>query len=434
MPRIVHLGLGNFARAHVAWYTQAANRIGPEVWRITGVSMRQTAIRDAMERQGYHYTLAMRGANALQTEEVDAIDRVLVAAQTPDAVIDAIADPEVQVVTMTITEKGYFRAALGGLDLSDPDIQADLASGPATAIGLLTRGLAKRQADGAGPLTVISLDNLPENGRVLQKSIVGFADAADLEIGAHIAFPNTMVDRITPATTDAIRAEIAAHTGRDDAIPVMTEAFSDWVIEDHFATPIPPWDQVGATIAPDVAPYEARKLLILNAAHSALAYAGLRKGHTYVHEAISDPNLRRMVAALWAEAEAAIPAELRQSLAGYHSDLLGRFSVPQMKHRLDQIAIDGSQKIPVRIGPILRARGPQNAPAAVSVIASWIGYMRGAASASASIVDPGATPILEKIKNGADDRQIVQAVINQTALSDPTEELSEQIISALRDA
>ncbi|MEM7723084.1 MAG: mannitol dehydrogenase family protein, partial [Pseudomonadota bacterium] len=243
MPRIVHLGFGNFHRAHQAWYTQRANAITGSDWRITGVSMTRPDLRDALAADGFSYTLAERGAEGLKTSRITVHDRVLVAAEDPRAVVAEIADPQTQIVTLTVTEKGYCLGPDGRLDLNAPAIVEDLRTGaPRTAIGLLAHGLAARAAIGA-PLTVLSCDNLPENGEKTAEAVARFAEAVDTRIAPYLSektrFPSSMVDRITPATTNAIRAEISALTRKTEPSPVLTEAFSDWVITDDFATPHP---------------------------------------------------------------------------------------------------------------------------------------------------------------------------------------------------
>jgi fructuronate reductase len=259
---------------------------------------------------------------------------------------------------------------------------------------MLAHGLAARAKAGLPPLTVLSCDNLSENGRRLQRAVTDYAHAAAIAAPGADRFPNSMVDRITPATSAAIRAEIQAATGRTEPAPVLTEAFSDWVIEDDFAGPRPDWHRVGAILARDVAPYEARKLRCLNAAHSALAYGGLLRGHSYVHEALADPVLRALVDRLWQDAAASLPKGLRATLPGYLDALRARFSVPEMQHRLDQIAMDGSRKLPQRIAPILDV--VPVAPGAVGVLAAWIAYLRRSDPATLARADPAAAGLVRE--------------------------------------
>ncbi|MBF9030586.1 mannitol dehydrogenase family protein [Rhodobacterales bacterium HKCCE3408] len=369
MPRLLHLGLGNFHRAHQAWYTAHA---GGD-WRITGVAMRNAALCEAM-RDGKGYTLGIRGADGLRTERIGIHDRVILAGHDPEAVIAAFADPDLRVVTLTITEKGYcLSPTTGGLDLSNPTVVADLTGEPRGALGLLAHGLARRYGAALPPLTVLSCDNLSGNGHRLAKAMADFAAAAGLRIHPDTRFPNSMVDRITPATTDALSAEIAAASGHDDAAPVMTEAFTEWVIEDDFAGPRPEWEKAGAELVPDVAPYEMRKLRLLNAAHSWLAYAGQLAGHAYVHEAMADPALRDGVERLWDEAQATLPEVVLPSTPAYRDALVDRFAVAEMRHSLAQIAVDGSLKLRERVAPLIRPDA--QTPQATEAVAAWIAYV-----------------------------------------------------------
>jgi len=262
LTRILHLGLGNFHRAHQAWYTAHAGG----GWRLTGVIMSNAALFESLRAQGGAYHLGIRGPQGLTVERIAIHDRLLLARDDPEAVIAAIAESEVQIVTLTVTEKGYCLGPAGRLDLDNPAIVADLSEEPRSALGMLLHGLARRTA----PVTVISCDNISGNGRKLRGAVEDFARAAGLTLTVDIRYPDTMVDRITPATTEAIRAEIEGVTALADAAPVLTEAFSEWIIEDSFAGPFPAWETTGVEIVPDVAPYEMRKLRLLNASHSYL--------------------------------------------------------------------------------------------------------------------------------------------------------------------
>ncbi|MFY0597776.1 MAG: mannitol dehydrogenase family protein [Cognatishimia sp.] len=417
MPRILHLGFGNFHRAHQAFYTQRANDLhGAQdgaLWKITAVSMSRRDLKDALAPQSFAYSLGLRGPDGTSIEAMNVHEDILVAKDDPQAVIDQIADQDVQIVTLTITEKGYGLGTDGRLDLDSPAIQSDLRAGTSqTAIALLARGLAKRAATKA-PMTVISCDNLSDNGALLKLAVAEFATAAELDISgylqASVTFPSTMVDRITPATTDAARDEIAALTGVSEPEPVITEVFSEWVIEDDFATQRPAWDQVGVVISTEVAPYEARKLRLLNASHSLLAYGGLLRGHTYVHEAISDPILRQKVDALWGEAIATLPADIQPSCQSYCEALIERFKVPEIRHELRQIAMDGSLKVPVRLISAAEDRQEPglSSPALMEAVAAWFAHaLRGGI-----VSDPKADLIAELVAQQGDDAPI--ALIDQ---------------------
>ncbi|MFO7921897.1 MAG: mannitol dehydrogenase family protein [Nioella sp.] len=383
MPRILHLGLGNFHRAHQAWHTAHA---GGD-WRITGVVMGNTVLFETLTTQNGAYHLGIRGQDGLTVERIALHDRMLLAREDPQGVIAAISDSDVQIVTLTVTEKGYCLGSDGRLDPDHPAIASDLAQGPRSAIGLLAHGLAAREA----PVTVISCDNVSGNGHKLRAAVSDFACAAGLTLPDGLRFPDTMVDRITPATTDAIRAEIAAASGAEDAAPVLTEAFSEWVIADDFAGPRPAWEDAGVEIVPDVAPFEMRKLRLLNAAHSYLAYAGLLAGHRYVHEAIADPDLRAGVERLWDEAQATLPEAVLPTTPAYRDALTRRFGVAEMRHELAQIAGDGSLKLPERIVPLITSAGATQQ--AQRAIAAWIAFVLCAQDRGAQLNDPNADRI-----------------------------------------
>jgi len=373
MPRILHLGVGNFFRAHQADYTQSSPG-----WRITGVSFRSIAMRDGLAAQGYGYTLVIKDRTGTQLRKIDALDRMLVVPDDPNALIQAIADPDVQAITLTVTEKGYHLGADGRLDLTGDALRADLNGGPFTAVGALARGLAQRRT----PVTVLSCDNLPGNGPKLRQAVTDFAQHAGLDIAAPATFPASMIDRITPATTDAIRAEAS------DPMAVPTEAFCEWVIEDDFAAARPDWP--GAQWVADVAPHEMRKLRMLNGAHSYLAYAGTMRGHDYVHEAIADPVLRDGARHLMAEAAQTLPDAVRGQADAYADALLARFENPALHHRLRQIAMDGSQKMPIRIVDTLQARAGQDSPALTSAVDAWCDFVRVEVTAGRALDDPQA--------------------------------------------
>ena len=395
-PRIVHLGVGNFHRAHQAWYTAHANSATGEAWPIVGVSLRRPDVRNALKPQGFAYTLEIEDEAGTEYERLEVIEDILVGPEVPHRVVAAIADPATCIVTLTVSEKGYtLNASDRRLDRSDPGIAAELAGAPPrTTIGFLAAGLAARRGAGHGPLTVMSCDNLPGNGDVLGAALLDFARIKDPGLAgwieAEIAFPCTMVDRIVPATTDALRARVKAATSMDDAWPVATERFSQWVIEDRFAGPRPRWEEAGAEIVDDVQPYEIRKLRLLNGAHSTLAYAGLLAGKTYVHETMADEALRALGRAVMAEAAETLPGSVADTAQDYAATLMRRFNNPGLAHSLIQIAMDGSQKLPVRILPSLTERLGAGAasPALESAVAAWLAFVMRTAREGGTLNDP----------------------------------------------
>lgn len=385
--RMVHLGVGNFFRAHQAWYTDRAPDAA--AWGIAGFTGRSPAIAEALTPQDGLYALVTRGADGDTVEVISALSAVHAAADH-DAWLTYLASADVALVTMTVTEAGYRRGADGGLDETAPDVAADLAAlrsdataAVVTAPAKIAAGLLARRASDAGALTLVPCDNLSGNGAVLRRVVIDAVTLVAPEavpwVEAHVSFATTMVDRITPATTDDVAAEVERALGVHDAAPVPTEPFSEWVIEGDFPAGRPAWDAVGALLVDDVAPYEHRKLALLNGSHSLLAYAGPLLGHETVADAIADPRCLSWVQQWWDEACAhiALPAA---DLDAYRAALLGRFSNPAIRHLLAQIAADGSIKLPVRILPTLRAELAEGRVpvGACRVLAAWTLHLRGA--------------------------------------------------------
>lgn len=378
---VVHLGLGAFHRAHQAPVFDALLRAGDLRWGIAGVAMRSPEVVAALDAQARLYTLTERGPAGAAPRLVGAILDTAVAAADPGRVVAMLAARDTHLATLTVTEKGYLL----------PDGGAVAASAP----GLLARGLAARHAAGLAPLTVLSCDNRSGNGAATRAAVLAagerlaIGDAALAWIAREVAFPATMVDRITPATTAATIAETAAALGAEDRAAVWTEPFWQWVVEDRFAGARPDLAAHGVQMVADVAPWEEAKLRLLNAAHSALAYLGLAAGHRHVHEAIADPALRAAVEAIWDEAEATLDRGTID-VAAYRRALLTRFGNPALPHALIQIAADGSQKLPPRITETIAARRPAPSPALARVVAAWI-------AALASDL-PLADPLLETLR------------------------------------
>ncbi|MGS0685424.1 mannitol dehydrogenase family protein [Nakamurella sp. GG22] len=412
--RIVHLGLGNFFRAHQAWYT--AHAADAAQWGIAAFTGRSTALADALTAQDGLYTLITRAATG---DSCEVVGSVSAAHPGPDvaAWLGYLADPDVRIVTLTVTEAGYVRGADGGLDTGHPDIRGDVAAlrgtaGDADAVrttpGRLVAGLAARCDAGAGPLAVVSCDNLPENGAAAARVVRDLAALVDPEladwIGQHVSFVTTMVDRITPATTAEDAASAAALTGRADAAPVVTEPFTEWVLSGDFPLGRPAWEDAGARFVDDITPFEERKLWLLNGGHSLLAYAGSARGHLTIAEAVTDPVCRDWLLQWWAEASAHLTLPV-QEVAAYREALLERFANPRIRHLLAQIAADGSQKLPVRILPTIgRERAQGRLPiAALRVLAAWINNLRGAGApvkdtAAEQVVALAAGPLPEAVR------------------------------------
>lgn len=372
--RALHLGLGSFFRAHQAWYTDRAEDGGS--WGIAAFTGRRPDLARALAAQDGLYTLITRGAEADEFAVVRSVADARAAADH-EAWLRYWVSPDVRVVTVTVTEAGY-RSDPGELTALRTDPRAGVLSAPAR----LVAGLLARRAADAGPLTIVPCDNLPRNGAALAEVLRDAAEAVDPTLAdwlsAHVSVAATMVDRITPEPTPADRRAVLTATGVDDTCPVATEPFSEWVIAGEFPGGRPSWQTAGAVLTSDVTPFEDRKLWLLNGAHSLLAYAGSVRGHTTVDGAIADPLCRSWVEQWWDACAAYLelpPADTER----YRGALLERFAHPRIRHALAQIATGGSQKLPVRILPVLRrerARGrlPEGG---VRVLAAWVLHLAG---------------------------------------------------------
>ena len=408
--RHVHLGLGNFFRAHQAWYSQHAPD-GDE-WGIAAFSGHSTSTAEQLTRQG-GYTLLTRGPDGDTAEWLTPISEAHPGTDHA-RLLTVLADPAVAVVTLTITEAGY-RADDADAALLREDLRSPVGSAPAR----LVAGLAARRAAGGGPLAVVPCDNLPANGTVARDVVLGLADRVDPAlagwIGETVSFVSTVVDRITPRTTDADLARAAELTGRVDAVPVATEPFSEWMLAGDFPAGRPAW---AAGFTDDVTEFEHRKLRLLNGAHSLLAYAGPPRGHTTVAGAITDPVCRDWVEQWWDEAAATVDLPAGE-LDNYRAALLTRFANPRIRHELAQIAIDGSQKLPVRVAPVLLASlaaGADVHPGA-RIVAAWIRHLRAggvrdvAAARAVAAADAGVTDVLGLLDPALADHAAVRAAV-----------------------
>lgn len=406
---IVHFGLGAFHRAHQAVYTDAAMAAGDRDWAIAGLSLRSATVRDQLAPQDGLFTVTARSNEGEATRLVGSVRQALVAPEAPERVADLIAAPATRIASFTVTEKGYCRAADGTLDPA--------AAAPFSLYGLLGQGLARRRAAGLPGLTLLSCDNLSDNGRVLARLLDEHLAQSDPSLAGWVrsecAFPSTMVDRIVPATTAADLDAVERRIGLLDEGTVITEPFSQWVIEDRFAGPRPHWEAGGAQFVDDVRVYETAKLRMLNGAHSAMAYLGLQHGLRFVHEAIADPAIRVTVERLMRE-EAAPTLDPGFDAAAYADALLARFANSALPHRLQQIAMDGSQKIPQRWLAVLawHRQRDRACPAILEALAAWIAHVRGD---GAPVDDPLAAR-LAGLWREAGDTGIVDALFGPTGL------------------
>lgn len=383
---IVHFGIGAFTRAHQAAYTDAAMAAGDREWRITGVSLRSGDVAAQINPQDGLYTLTERSGETARTRLIGAVGQVIVAPQDPESVIAALAASDTRIASFTVTEKGYLRQADGSLDRDNPVLAADAAGkhAPRTIYGFLAAGLARRRAAGLPGLTLLSCDNLADNGRQLSRLMTAYLEAVDPSLAdwftRECRCPSTMVDRIVPAMTDADRAWVADHIGLADEGAILTETFTQWVIEDDFAGPRPRWEALGAQFVSDVRAHEAAKLRMLNGAHSAIAYLGLERGHDFVHQAVADAEIRSLVERIMREeAAATLDPAGRIDAATYAGQLLERFANSALQHRLMQIAMDGSQKIPQRwLEPLaINQSAGRMCPATLEALAAWCRHVRG---------------------------------------------------------
>ncbi len=429
---VVHFGPGAFHRAHQAAFLDTLLTRDPR-WGICGVSLHSAGVRDALVPQDGLYTLATLDAE-IGYRIIGAMREVLVGPDNIAAVLERLARPSVGVVTSTVTEKGYCLDPQGKLDFSHPDIAHDLANpeAPRSFIGYVAAGLRQRRAAGLMPFVLIPCDNLPKNGERLKLAVTAYASHLDDELAAwiasHLQCPCTMVDSITPATDDALRARVAEAIGLDDAWPIQREAFTQWVIERHVHEGGPDWASAGAILTDNVPAFERAKLRLLNGPHSTLAYLGLHKGYETVAEAINDPELAAFVRDLMLKDMVPLletPAGM--DLPGYCEAILARFRNPAIRHLLSQIAWDGSQKLPIRILSSITealARGADISRLCVP-LAAWMRFVRAKAVKGEAITDPLAEDLLALGRSLNDDLIDVvtfldlRAVFPQVLADDP---------------
>jgi fructuronate reductase len=399
---ILHLGIGAFHRAHQAVFTEdACVASGSTDWGICGVSQRSANVVDQLRPQNGLYGVLERSADSARLRVVGSVRDVLFAATEPARLSEKFVDPAVRIVSMTVTEKGYRRNRTGHLDLADPLVREDLSSGSGrtasgsgrtgfgsgrTAVGQVVRGLQTRMAANGAPVTVLSCDNLCDNGAVIRQLVMDFcaalpdAEAGPLVdwIGSSVTFPSTMVDRIVPATTAPDRADARRMLGLSDEGLVVAEPFKQWVIEDHFAAGRPAWELARVEMTADVAPYEAMKLRLLNGTHSMLAYLGALAGYETIAEAVRDDELADAATRLMQEdVLPTLAGPEGTDLAAYSREVLDRFANPALQHRTVQVAMDGSQKLPLRLLGTIQDRLRAGAVPvwACRAVAGWMVYI-----------------------------------------------------------
>ena len=383
---IVHLGLGAFFRGFGCVYVADAMAASGGDWGIVGVSLRSPDTRDALRARDWSYTTVSLSPNDDKLRDITVLNDVLVAPEDPGAVLAVMADPAVKIVTLTVTEKGYcHNPATGTLNFDHPDIQHDLSHDlPVSAPGYLVRALAARKAAGHAPVTVLTCDNLPENGKLVRRLVLQLAGRIDPDLAEWIEaegrFPSTMVDRITPATTDADIERIAQMTGNADAAPVMHEPFAQWAVEDDFVGGArPDLEAAGVEMVRDVTAHEHMKLRMLNGTHSALAYTGYLAGYETIADTMADPVFAAYARTLWSEIMPAVKAPEGVDLSAYADALFERYANPAIRHRTWQIAMDGSQKLPQRLLGTLHENidAGRKVEGLCLAIAAWMRYVSG---------------------------------------------------------
>ena len=422
---IVHFGFGNFHRSHQAMYLDRLMESGAGLdWGICGVGVlpQDEAMRDVMRAQDCLFTLVLRHPDgSLEPRVVGSVLEYLWGPEDADAVYARLGDPAVRIVSLTVTEGGYLKnPATGAFDASHASVVHDLdhLEDPRTAFAYIVEGLRRRRAAGIEPFTVLSCDNLQGNGIYARQAVVGFAQLLDPELAAwideHVSFPNCMVDRITPATTDADREAVAAEFGIEDRWPVPGEPFTQWIIEDEFPTGRPALEAVDVQFVEDVKPYELMKLRLLNASHQALAYFGAPLGYVLVDETMRDDRIRRYLDRYMAVEAAPTLGDLPGiDLPAYMATLIERFSNPRMRDTLVRLATDGSNRMPTFTLPAIRANleAGRSVSLGAAMVAAWAEYWaligRGviagqevpedvyAAQMTAAALDPSPTAFVE---------------------------------------
>lgn len=405
---IVHIGIGAFHRAHMAVYVDDVLASDGR-WGIVGASVRRPDTKTALEPQDYLYSVTAKDADKVSSRIVGSVLDIIDASKDRRRLIGAMSDPAIRIISLTVTEKGYCHdPASGELLAGHPDVIHDLAhpDTPRSVPGIIVAALAARRGRGAGGVTVLSCDNLQGNGHIAQRTVIGFARLYDHSLAEWIAenasFPCTMVDRIVPSTSADDRRAVAQHIGVEDSWPVVTEPFSQWVVEDKFVAGRPAFESVGVQMVGEVEPFELMKLRMLNGSHSAMAYLGLLGGHETVAAAVSDSGIRTLLERLMTDEVIPTLDVPGVDLFEYRDRLLRRFANPALHHRCAQIAMDGSQKLPQRVLTPIRERLEKGRSVRLLTltVAAWIAYV--AKAVEDGLADPLAGRLIEAV-NASDD-------------------------------
>jgi D-arabinitol 4-dehydrogenase len=390
---ILHLGIGAFHRAHMAWYLDRLGKSGEDGWTLASGNIRpdMPELLADLRRQGGVYTLeTVTPGGVFSYQQIHAIASVLPWSPDLQDIVSFGRRPETRIISFTVTEAGYFLDAQRALDLSYADLRSDLESGSRLTIyGAIGAILRARMEDGAGPVTLLCCDNIRGNGDHFKAGLQAFlqrrGEHSLLEWAAHnTSYPNGMVDRITPRPPAELKARVLAATSVDDACPVMAEEFCQWVLEEHFCAGRPAWENVGVEMVETVVPYEEAKIRILNASHSCIAWAGALRGYTYIHEATLDPHINAMAHAYVTRDVIACLTPSPVDLAQYRDMVLERFSNPYVKDTIERVAADGFAKIPGFIAPTIAERlaAGHNPVAAAMLPALFLAFLQARAAGS----------------------------------------------------
>jgi mannitol 2-dehydrogenase len=417
-PGLFHIGVGGFHRAHQAVYIdELLHQSGTAGWSYCGIGLlgRDATMRDALRAQDGLYTVIERSPSGERCRVVGSIVEYLYAPESREKVLTRLADPDCRVVSLTITEGGYYLDdGTGEFSDSDPDVVHDLAHPhePLCSFGYLLEALDRRRRSGLPPFTILSCDNLQHNGDLARRMLLAFAELRDPALHRwvrdHVAFPNTMVDRIVPATTDAHRALLRERFGIEDAWPVVTEPFRQWVVEDRFSGGRPPWERVGVQMTSDVEPYEKMRMRLLNGSHQALCYVGMLLGHGMVHEAMNDPHVRRLVQTLMDfEVTPLLRTPPGIDLDEYKATLLDRLTNPAVGDALIRIGSEGSARMPKFVLPTLREQLERDGPidCLAFTVACWFRFLgwEERERKGLGVNDPLAAELTKAARQGGDD-------------------------------
>ena len=412
---MVHIGVGSFHRAHQAVYADdLLQRTGDARWGYCGVGLlsQDARMRDALVPQNCLYTVVERDATGDRARVIGSVLNYLHAPQDMEAVLIKLASEQTRIVSLTITEGGYYvNEGSGEFNDAHPDIVHDLQHPrqPRCSFGVLVEALVRRRKHGLEPFTLMSCDNLQHNGDLTRRMILAFAERRDPALadwlGEHGAFPNSMVDRITPATTDEHRALIRAQFGLEDAWPVVTEPFSQWVIEDNFPSGRPDWEAAGAQMTNDVLPYEKIKLRLLNAGHQAICYIGMLLGYQFAHEAMKDFRIRQLLTQMMdTEVSPLLTPPVGINLTRYKESLIERFYNPAISDQLLRIGTEGSARIPKFVLPSITEAIKLGLPVRLLsfTVAAWFRYLNGTddAGRQMTIIDPMGDELQKRAREG----------------------------------